>query len=126
LPVSRTTRTAPSRKSGSYFRRFSFAGIATPYRDASTKRGDGHSHKESDKKVKRGHITKQGNHLVRWAALEVVARYRGGDPVSPTYHRVAKRRGAMIARVAAARKVLILVFYGLRDGHIRCLAEEAA
>jgi hypothetical protein len=28
----------------------------------------------------------------------------------------------MIARVAAARKLLSLVFYGLRDGEIRCLA----
>ena len=31
----------------------------------------------------------------------------------------------MIARVAAARKLLTLVFYGLRDGEIRCLAREA-
>jgi hypothetical protein len=32
----------------------------------------------------------------------------------------------MTARVAAARKLLTLVFYGLRDGEIRCLAKEAA
>jgi hypothetical protein len=32
----------------------------------------------------------------------------------------------MIGRVAAARKLLTLVYYGLRDGHIRCLADEAA
>jgi hypothetical protein len=31
----------------------------------------------------------------------------------------------MIARVAAARKLLSLVYYGLRDGEIRCLAQEA-
>ncbi len=84
------------------------------------------SHRESDDKVKRGHITKQGNHLVRWAAVEAVARYRGGAPILPTYTRVAKRRGANIAKVAAARKLLSLVYYGLRDGHIRCLAEEAS
>jgi hypothetical protein len=28
-----------------------------------------------------------------------------------------------VARVAVARKVLTLVYYGLRDGEIRCLAE---
>lgn len=84
------------------------------------------SHRESDTKVQRGHITKQGNHLVRWAAIEAVARYKGGDPIAPTYTRVARRRGRMIGRVAAARKLLTLVFYGLRDGHIRCLADEAA
>jgi transposase len=81
------------------------------------------SHKESDTKVQRGHITKQGNHLVRWAAIEAVARYHGGDTIAPTYQRVARRRGRNIGRVAAARKLLSLVYYGLRDGNIRCLAE---
>ena len=32
----------------------------------------------------------------------------------------------MIARVAAARKLLTLVYYGLRDGEIRCLADQEA
>ena len=83
------------------------------------------SHRESDDKVHRGKITKQGNHLVRWAAVEAVARYHGGAPIAPAYERVAKRRGKMIARVAAARKLLTLVFYGLRDGEIRRLAEAS-
>ena len=83
------------------------------------------SHRESDTKIQRGHITKQGNHLVRWAAIEAVARYKGGDAIAPTYSRVARRRGRMIGRVAAARKLLTLVYYGLRDGHIRVLAEAA-
>ena len=34
--------------------------------------------------------------------------------------------GTMIARVAAARKLLSLVYYGLRDGEIRCLSREAS
>jgi hypothetical protein len=36
---------------------------------------------------------------------------------------VGERRGKQIGRVAAARKLLILVYYGLRDGEIRCLVE---
>jgi hypothetical protein len=40
--------------------------------------------------------------------------------------RVARRRGKMIGRVAAARKLLTLVYYGLRDGEVRCLAEREA
>jgi hypothetical protein len=36
---------------------------------------------------------------------------------------VAERRGNQIRRVAAARKLLTLVYYGLRDGEIRCLAK---
>jgi len=84
------------------------------------------SHRESDTKVQRGHITKQGSSLVRWAAVEAVVRYHGGDPIAPAFMRIAKRRGQMIGRVAAARKLLTLVFYGLRDGEIRCLAEKEA
>ena len=83
-------------------------------------------HHESDTTVHRGHITKQGSTYVRWAAVEAVARYHGGSPIAPTYERIVKRRGAMIARVAAARKLLSLVYYGLRDGEIRCLADKEA
>jgi transposase len=83
------------------------------------------THRESDTKVHRGHITKQGSTLVRWAAIEAVARYHGGPPITPAFIRIQKRRGTMIARVAAARKLLSLIFYGLRDGEIRCLAREA-
>jgi transposase len=54
------------------------------------------SHRQSDTKVQRGHITKQANHLVRWAAIEAVARYKGGDPIAPTSTPVARRRGRMI------------------------------
>jgi transposase len=81
-------------------------------------------HRESDTKVHRGRITKQGNNLVRWAAVEAVQRVHGG-PLGATRIRLAQRRGANIAKVAAARKLLTLVYYGLRDGHIRCLARPA-
>lgn len=81
-------------------------------------------HRESDTTVRRGHITKQGSRLVRWAAVEAVGRQRGATPIRETHHRIAARRGVNgIGRVAAARKLLVLVYYGLRDGHIRCLAE---
>ncbi len=82
-------------------------------------------HRESDTTVHRGRITKQASKLVRWAAIEAVARYHGGDPIAPSFRRIAQRRGVMIARVAAGRKLLCLVFYGLRDGEIRCLREAA-
>jgi transposase len=82
--------------------------------------------RDSDEKIQRGHITKQGSGLVRWAACEAVARYHGGAPIRPAYKRIADRRGKMIARVAAARKLLSLVYYGLRDGEIRCLTEREA
>lgn len=78
-------------------------------------------HHESDTTVRRGHISKQGSRLVRWAAVEAVGNQRGATLVAVHHHRVAERRGRPIGRVAAARKLLTLVYYGLRDGHVRCL-----
>ena len=80
-------------------------------------------HRESDTHVHRGRITKQGSRLVRWAAIEAVARYHGGAPLRDRFEAIAERRGRNRANVAIARKVLTLVYYGLRDGEIRCLAE---
>jgi transposase len=83
------------------------------------------THRESDTTVRRGHITKQGSRLVRWAAVEAVLRQRGATPIRLHHHRIADRRGKHIGRVAAARKLVTLVYYGLRDGEIRCLANTA-
>ena len=47
----------------------------------------------------------------------------GDNPIRRHHHNVGERRGKQIGRVAAARKLLILVYYGLRDGEIRCLGE---
>lgn len=81
-------------------------------------------HRESDTTVKRGSITKQGSRLVRWAAIEAISR-GGGGILRADYRRIAERRNNRnIGRVAAARKLLTLVFYGLRDGEIRCLAKD--
>ena len=82
-------------------------------------------HRESDTKVRRGGVTKQGSKLVRWAAIEAVSKLRGGPKLQADYHRIADRRGTCIARVAAARKLLTLVYFGLRDGEVRCLARAA-
>jgi transposase len=70
------------------------------------------AHHESDTKVVRGRITKQGSKLVRWAAVEAVVRYHGGDALKASFHQIAERRGKKRAHVAIARKVLTLVYYG--------------
>jgi transposase len=79
-------------------------------------------HRQSDTTVRRGPITNQGPRLVRWAAVEAVQRLPGGSKQAAWFHRIADRRGKGIGRVAAARKLLTLVSYGLRDGQVRCLA----
>ena len=82
-------------------------------------------HHESDTHVRRGRITKQGSRLVRWAAVEAIQRLPAEFKLRADRDRIADRRGRNIAKVAAARRLLTLVFYGLRDGHIRCLQQAA-
>lgn len=83
-------------------------------------------HHESDTLVHRGHITKQGSTLVRWAAVEAIQHQPTGTKISLDRARIEDRRGKNIAKVAAARKLLTLVYYGLRDGHIRALTRQKA
>ena len=83
-------------------------------------------HRESDTTVHRGRITKQGSRLVRWAAVEAVQRVGGHTRLGQIRDQVGARRGRNIGVVAAARELIVLVFYGLRDHHIRCLAPKPA
>jgi transposase len=82
-------------------------------------------HRESDTTVRRGPITKQGSTLVRWAAIEACQHTRPGTKLAADRARIIAARGRNIGVVAAARKLLTLVYYGLRDGEIRALAKGA-
>ena len=79
-------------------------------------------HRESDTKVSRGHVTKQGLRILRWAVCEAIQRQPAGTRPRQVKDGIIARRGAEAkdtAKVAAARELLTLVFYGMRDGHIR-------
>jgi len=85
-------------------------------------------HRESDLKVARGHITKQGSKALRWALIEAVQRQPATSPIRTVKDRLIARRGKEarnIAKTAAARELATLVFYGMRDGHIRALDQSA-
>jgi transposase len=78
--------------------------------------------RSSDAKARLGHISRLGSGALRWAVIEAAQRNTQGDgPLAETFQRIAERRGRQIAKVAVARKILTLCFYGLRDGEIRCL-----
>jgi transposase len=78
-------------------------------------------HHESDTKVRRGRITKQGSRLVRWAVVESVQRLPQHTVLGAFRDQVAARRGTNIGVVAAARRQLEYVYYALRDHHVRGL-----
>jgi len=82
--------------------------------------------RSSDGRARLGHITGQGSPALRWALVEAAQHAgRGGGPLRQAYERISKRRGKSVAKVAVARKILTLCYYGLRDGEIRCLAPRA-
>jgi transposase len=82
--------------------------------------------RSSDQRIRLGRISHQGSPALRWALVEAAQHAtRGGGPLRESFERIAKRRGRSIAKVAIARKILTLCFYGLRDGEIRCLAPRA-
>jgi transposase len=83
-------------------------------------------HRESDTHVHRGRITKQGSRLVRWAAVESVSKLSPRTPVGALKARVAATRGTNVGKVAAARRQVELVFYALRDHHVRALQPPLA
>jgi hypothetical protein len=68
----------------------------------------------------------------RWQPAGALGRARShrplqsGTKLQADFHRVAERRGTNKACVAVARLLLTLVYYGLRDGEIRCLRANAA
>ena len=85
-------------------------------------------HRESGLKVARGHITKQGSPVLRWAMTEAIQHQPAGSPPRELRDRITARRGSQarnIAKTAAARKLLTCVFYAMRDGEVRSLAAPA-
>jgi transposase len=83
-------------------------------------------HYESDKTVRRGHISKEGNTLVRWAAVEAVQR--NCEPaIKAVRDGIIARRGKdarNTAKVAAARVMLEAIYHVLRDGYSHRLNNE--
>jgi transposase len=83
--------------------------------------------RSSDAKARLGHISRQGSPILRWALVEAAqTAARGSGPLRSAYERISKRRGRQIAKVAVARKILTLCYYGLRDGEIRSLAQASS
>jgi transposase len=78
--------------------------------------------RSSDGKARLGSISRMGSCALRWALVEAAQQAaRGGGPLRERFERIAKRRGRNVAKVAVARHILTLCYYGLRDGQIRCL-----
>jgi transposase len=72
---------------------------------------------QSARTVRRGHITKEGNRLLRWILVEAAQKAGEHDAhLSRIYNRLKSRLGKNKAKVAIARKMLCYIFVMLTKG----------
>jgi transposase len=71
--------------------------------------------RNSDRKVRHGHITKMGSPWVRFVLQEAAQRAKTRPPFAGFYAKTAARRGKHIATVAVARKLLARCFHVLTE-----------
>jgi transposase len=71
--------------------------------------------RNSDRKVRHGHITKQGSVWVRWILQEAAHTAKRSPMFATTYGQLARRRGTQIATVAIARRLLARCFHILKQ-----------
>jgi transposase len=63
-----------------------------------------------------GHISKQGNSMMRWLLVEAAQTAARLDPeLSRVYKRLKFRRGANVAKVAVARRLAVKMYWILRQ-----------
>lgn len=64
-----------------------------------------------------GHLTKQGSKWLRWVMVEAAQSYaQAPGRLGHFYRRLARKKGSRTARVALARRLLMLVYVCLKKG----------
>jgi transposase len=71
--------------------------------------------RNSDHKVRHGHISKQGSVWVRWVMIEAAHIAKTKPPFAAPFANIARRRGRKIATVAIARKLLTKCYFLLKE-----------
>lgn len=70
-------------------------------------------------KVYHGKLVQQGNKWLRWAAVEAVwPAVKADFDISLYYQRIAKRKGVNPAKVAAARRLLTIIYRVLKEKRV--------
>jgi transposase len=81
--------------------------------------------RNSDRKVRHGHITKQGSPWVRGILQEAAQTAKRHPMFASAYGQLARRRGANIATVAIARRLLARSFHILTQLEAQKVSEKA-
>lgn len=71
---------------------------------------------QSDNKTYYGHINKDSNPYIRWALIEAVPHVVKKDPKYRAYYqKIAFKKGRQKAKVAVAKKLLVAIYYMLKN-----------
>jgi len=81
--------------------------------------------RNSDRKVRHGHITKQGSPWVRGILQEAAQTAKRHPMFASAYAQLARRRGSHIATVAIARRLLARCFHILTELEAQKASEKA-
>ncbi len=73
-----------------------------------------------------GHISKQGNAMLRWLLVEAAQSAARFDPqLRRPYLRLKFRRGAQVAKVALARRLAVRLYWLLREARLEASEAES-
>jgi transposase len=73
----------------------------------------------SGDKMHHGRLTKQGNKWIRWAMVEAAwPAIRKDASIAEYYARIRMRKGANVAKIAVARRLLKIIYRMLRQGRM--------
>ncbi len=82
--------------------------------------------RNSDTKVRHGHITKMGPGAVRFVLGEAAHVAKTKPPFAEVYESIRRRRGKQIATTAIARRLLAAAFYVLKEVDDQLAADRRA
>jgi transposase len=82
--------------------------------------------RNSDTKVRHGHITKMGPAAVRFVLGEAAQVAKTKPPFADAYESIRRRRGKQIATTAVARRLLSAAFYILKEVDEQLAADRCA
>lgn len=79
----------------------------------------------SDRTVRYGHISKQGDPWLRWIMNEAAQTAKRTPPYAACFEQIAHRQGRKIATTAVARKLLTHAYHVLREADAAQQQKEA-
>lgn len=79
---------------------------------------------QSGEKTRYGHMTKQGNSLLRWILVQAIPKtVRRCEHLKSFHARLEHKKGANVAKVASARKLLVYMYimltHNIKFGELR-------